>query len=196
MLAIWWGSNDCCNCQLYFYKFTDLCRLVLSIPIRTKTKVAPVSTFGMISLSDIHLLYAVSLILPSPFRDSTYYHKRIRLLYWRSVKLSLTSFLSSLFKPFSSQAGVFEVLLLRLSCLFDPDTKSLTLLNGAVYRRDAILPAGHIGHGRFLVDSLFDFVDRLNCFCLNDADMAMFCAVVLISPGKQTCWMSRSTFAS
>ena len=83
--------------------------------------------------------------------------------------------------------------MLRLACLFDTDTKTLTLLNGAVYRRDACLPVGahHAGpgggfhsQGRFLVDSLFDFVDRFNCLCLSDADIAVFCAVVLISPGQ------------
>lgn len=89
---------------------------------------------------------------------------------------------------------MFEVLLLRLTILFDTDNKSLVLLNGSIYRRDGCMMGsssstsnngGGVCQGRFLVDSLFDFVDRFNCLCLTDADIAMFCAVVLISPGKE-----------
>lgn len=85
------------------------------------------------------------------------------------------------------KAGVFEVLLLRLSVLFDPDNKKMTLLDGSVYRRDVCYAANslhHNGQGHFLVDSLFDFVDRFNSLGLNDADLAFFCAFVLISPGR------------
>ncbi len=81
---------------------------------------------------------------------------------------------------------MFEVLLLRLAILFDSDNKSLMLLDGTVYRRDVCPLGGGIsgGHGRFLVDSLFDFVERFNIMVLNDADIAVYCAIVLISPGK------------
>lgn len=89
---------------------------------------------------------------------------------------------------FPFQAGVFEVLLLRLAILFDTEKKSLMLLNGSIYWRDGCSSSAStpnvLGQGHFLVDSLFDFVDRFNILNLNDADIAMFCAVVLISPGN------------
>lgn len=92
---------------------------------------------------------------------------------------------------------MFEVLLLRLSVLFDSDSKSMMLFDGSVYRREGsggmIGSGGHTaggqcpvggGGGRFLVDSLFDFVERFNALYLNDADIALYCAIVLVSPGK------------
>uniref|UniRef100_A0A914V9E0 Nuclear hormone receptor E75 n=1 Tax=Plectus sambesii TaxID=2011161 RepID=A0A914V9E0_9BILA len=85
------------------------------------------------------------------------------------------------------KAGMFEVLLLRLAVLFDSETKSFMLLDGTVFRRDANhFPAGHgaSSHGRFLVDSLFDFIERFNALGLTDADIALYCCVVLFSPDR------------
>jgi len=36
----------------------------------------------------------------------------------------------------------------------------------------------------FLLDSMFDFADRFNKLNLNDDELALFSAVVLLSPGK------------
>ncbi|KRY74461.1 Nuclear hormone receptor E75, partial [Trichinella pseudospiralis] len=81
------------------------------------------------------------------------------------------------------KAGVFEALLLRLAPLFDTTTKSLMLLNGSIYQRGASIQGG-AGPSRFLVDSLFDFIERFNALELTDVEMALFSAVVLISSGR------------
>ncbi|OUC47648.1 zinc finger, C4 type, partial [Trichinella nativa] len=81
------------------------------------------------------------------------------------------------------KAGVFEALLLRLAPLFDTTTKSLMLLNGSIYQRGGTIQGG-AGPSRFLVDSLFDFIERFNALELTDVEMALFSAVVLISSGR------------
>lgn len=35
----------------------------------------------------------------------------------------------------------------------------------------------------FLLDSMFDFAERFNKLCLTDEELALFSAVVLMSPG-------------
>ena len=60
---------------------------------------------------------------------------------------------------------------------------TLVSLNGHVLNKDSI-PTG--ANARFLLDSMFDFAERLNSMHLNDAELALFCAVVLITPGKST----------
>lgn len=101
------------------------------------------------------------------------------------------------------KAGVFEVLLLRLLPLFHPTTRSLQLLDGSIYRREnpnlnldnniekngqqySQIGSNNNGQqgGRFLIDSLFDFIDRFNRMMLTEADLALFCALVLIAPDR------------
>ena len=36
----------------------------------------------------------------------------------------------------------------------------------------------------FLLDSMFDFAERFNKLCLRDEELALFSAVVLMSPGR------------
>ncbi|CAG0878716.1 unnamed protein product [Darwinula stevensoni] len=79
------------------------------------------------------------------------------------------------------KAGVFEVLLVRLACMFDSQRCTLVSLNGHVLNKDSI-PTG--ANARFLLDSMFDFAERLNSMHLNDAELALFCAVVLITPDR------------
>ncbi len=63
-----------------------------------------------------------------------------------------------------------------------------------VVRRESIGGTAQGGHGngamfgnaRFLMDSMFDFADRLNALQLSDAELALFSAVVVISPGELT----------
>ncbi|XP_071445699.1 ecdysone-induced protein 75B, isoforms C/D [Hetaerina americana] len=100
------------------------------------------------------------------------------------------------------KAGVFEVLLLRLACLFDAQTNTMTCLNGELLRRESIVshhassasnspssspsrsPTAHASNARFLVDSMFEFAARLNSLQLSDAELALFSAVVIIAPDR------------
>ncbi|XP_015930848.1 nuclear hormone receptor E75 isoform X3 [Parasteatoda tepidariorum] len=76
------------------------------------------------------------------------------------------------------KAGVFEVLLVRLACMFDSQASIVVCLNGQLMRRDT-LPAQ--SNARFLLDSMFDFAERLNSLHLLETEIALFCAVVVIS---------------
>ncbi|KFD52862.1 hypothetical protein M513_06172 [Trichuris suis] len=84
------------------------------------------------------------------------------------------------------KAGVFEVLLLQLSSLFDMNTKSLVLLNGSVYQRGGCPAQGNSGTGPncFLIDSLFDFIDHFTMLQVTDIELALFSAIILISSSR------------
>ncbi|GFR21903.1 nuclear hormone receptor E75 [Trichonephila clavata] len=79
------------------------------------------------------------------------------------------------------KAGVFEVLLVRLACMFDSQANSLICLNGQVLRRESLHSASN---ARFLLDSMFDFAERLNTLRLNDSEVGLFCAVVVIAADR------------
>jgi len=76
---------------------------------------------------------------------------------------------------------VFEVLLVRLAGLFD--SQALICLNGDLIRRDTIthMPPGN---AKFLMDSVFGLALRMNQFGLSDAEIGLFCAVVIITPDR------------
>ncbi|KAF4514106.1 UNVERIFIED_CONTAM: hypothetical protein B566_EDAN019058 [Ephemera danica] len=80
------------------------------------------------------------------------------------------------------KAGVFEVLLLRLAAMFDAQTGRLVCLNGQVLSRDSARLSA--SNARFLVDSMFDFAERLNNLGLSDAEVGLFCSVVVIAPDR------------
>lgn len=79
------------------------------------------------------------------------------------------------------KAGVFEVLLVRLACMFDSQTASMICLNGQVLKRDAI---HNSSNARFLMDSMFDFAERMNALRLTDAEIGLFCSVVVIAADR------------
>ncbi|KAF8786742.1 nuclear hormone receptor E75-like isoform X2 [Argiope bruennichi] len=79
------------------------------------------------------------------------------------------------------KAGVFEVLLVRLACMFDSHANSLICLNGQVLRRESLHSASN---ARFLLDSMFDFAERLNTLHLSDSEVGLFCAVVVIASDR------------
>ncbi|XP_050711412.1 nuclear hormone receptor E75-like isoform X4 [Eriocheir sinensis] len=79
------------------------------------------------------------------------------------------------------KAGVFEVLLVRLAAMFDARSNTMLCLNGQLLRREALHTSVN---ARFLVDSMFDFAERLNSLCLSDAELALFCAVVVLAPDR------------
>ncbi|CAH1100194.1 unnamed protein product [Psylliodes chrysocephalus] len=79
------------------------------------------------------------------------------------------------------KAGVFEVLLVRLACMFDSQTASMICLNGQVLKRDSIQNSSN---ARFLMDSMFDFAERMNSLRLSDAEIGLFCSVVVIAADR------------
>lgn len=81
--------------------------------------------------------------------------------------------------------GVFEVLLVRLAAMFDTASNTMLCLNGQLLRRDAL---HNSSNARFLMDSMFEFAERLNGLELNDAELGLFCAVVVIAAGNSTKW--------
>jgi len=79
------------------------------------------------------------------------------------------------------KAGVFEVLLVRLACMFDSETASMICLNGQVLKRESI---HNSSNARFLMDSMFDFAERMNSLRLSDAEIGLFCSIVVIAADR------------
>ncbi|XP_076351004.1 nuclear hormone receptor E75-like isoform X4 [Tachypleus tridentatus] len=79
------------------------------------------------------------------------------------------------------KAGVFEVLLVRLACMFDSRSNSMMCLNGQIIHREALHSSNN---ARFLLDSMFDFNERLNALRLSDGELGLFSAVVLIAADR------------
>uniref|UniRef100_A0AAG5DM04 NR LBD domain-containing protein n=1 Tax=Anopheles atroparvus TaxID=41427 RepID=A0AAG5DM04_ANOAO len=79
------------------------------------------------------------------------------------------------------KAGLFDALFVRLICMFDTTINSIICLNGQVMRRDTIQNGAN---ARFLVDSTFNFAERMNSMHLTDAEIGLFCAIVLITPDR------------
>lgn len=70
------------------------------------------------------------------------------------------------------KAGLFDALFVRLVCMFDTSMNSIICLNGQLMRRDAI----QMGvNARFLVDSTFNFAERMNAMQLTDTEIGLFC---------------------
>jgi hypothetical protein len=40
------------------------------------------------------------------------------------------------------------------------------------------------GNAKFLMDSVFEVAQRINRFSLSDAEIGLFCAIVIITPGN------------
>lgn len=79
------------------------------------------------------------------------------------------------------KSGLFDALFVRLICMFDAPINSIICLNGQVMKRDSIQNGAN---ARFLVDSTFKFAERINSMCLTDAEVGLFCAIVLITPDR------------
>lgn len=79
------------------------------------------------------------------------------------------------------KVGLFDALFVRLICMFDTEISSIICLNGQVMRRDSIQNGAN---ARFLVDSTFNFAERINSMNLTDAEIGLFCAIVLITPDR------------
>ncbi|CAH0604723.1 unnamed protein product [Chrysodeixis includens] len=79
------------------------------------------------------------------------------------------------------KSGLFDALFVRLICMFDAPLNSIICLNGQVMKRDSIQSGAN---ARFLVDSTFKFAERMNSMNLTDAEIGLFCAIVLITPDR------------
>ncbi|GBP69903.1 Ecdysone-inducible protein E75 [Eumeta japonica] len=79
------------------------------------------------------------------------------------------------------KSGLFDALFVRLICMFDAPLNSIICLNGQLMKRDSIQSGAN---ARFLVDSTFKFAERINSMNLSDAEIGLFCAIVLITPDR------------
>ena len=78
------------------------------------------------------------------------------------------------------KAGVFEVLLVRLACMFDSQTNSMICLNGLVLRREAL---HSVSNARFLMDSMFKFAEGMNGLKLTDHELG-----IVLRRGRHRTW--------
>ncbi|XP_070583365.1 nuclear receptor subfamily 1 group D member 2 isoform X2 [Erythrolamprus reginae] len=75
------------------------------------------------------------------------------------------------------KAGTFEVLMVRFTSLFDAKYRTVTFLSGKKYSLDNLRTMG----AGDLLNSMFEFSEKLNALKLSDEEMSLFTAVVLVS---------------
>uniref|UniRef100_A0A8D0H1L6 Nuclear receptor subfamily 1 group D member 2 n=1 Tax=Sphenodon punctatus TaxID=8508 RepID=A0A8D0H1L6_SPHPU len=75
------------------------------------------------------------------------------------------------------KAGTFEVLMVRFAFLFDAKERTVTFLSGKKYSLDDLHSMG----AGDLLNSMFEFSEKLNALQLSDEEMSLFTAVVLVS---------------
>lgn len=83
------------------------------------------------------------------------------------------------------KAGLFDALFVRLICMFDTDIDCVICFNGQLMRREEIrkVPNSALNTG-FLIESTFEYAKRFNVMNLSDAEIGLFCAIVLITPDR------------
>ncbi|KAF5896390.1 nuclear receptor subfamily 1 group D member 1-like, partial [Clarias magur] len=77
------------------------------------------------------------------------------------------------------KSGTFQVLMVRFCSLFDPKQRTVTFLNGQMY---PLMSLRALGMGA-LLDTMFDFSEKLSILGLESDEMSLFMAVVLVSAG-------------
>ncbi|XP_021943667.1 ecdysone-inducible protein E75 isoform X4 [Folsomia candida] len=77
------------------------------------------------------------------------------------------------------KAGVFEILLVRLACMFQGNT--MLCINGELLERETV--SAH-QNARFLLDSMFKFAEQFNKLGLSDEQIGIFCAMVVLAPDR------------
>ncbi|XP_019946432.1 nuclear receptor subfamily 1 group D member 2b [Paralichthys olivaceus] len=75
------------------------------------------------------------------------------------------------------KAGTFEVLVVRFASLFDVKDRTITFLGGKKYSVDTLRAMGSSD----LLNSMFDFSEKLTNLGLSEEEMSLFTAVVLVS---------------
>ncbi|XP_014854958.1 PREDICTED: nuclear receptor subfamily 1 group D member 1-like [Poecilia mexicana] len=78
------------------------------------------------------------------------------------------------------KSGTFQVLMVRFCSLFDPKERTVTFLNGQTY---SLASLRALGMGS-LLDAMFDFSEKLGSLGLEQDEMALFMAVVLVSADR------------
>nr|XP_020476475.1 nuclear receptor subfamily 1 group D member 2-like [Monopterus albus] len=80
------------------------------------------------------------------------------------------------------KAGTFEVLVVRFASLFDVKDRTITFLGGKKYSVDTLRAMG----AGDLLNSMFDFSEKLLSLCLSEEEMSLFTAVVLVSADRSS----------
>ncbi|XP_034748051.1 nuclear receptor subfamily 1 group D member 2b [Etheostoma cragini] len=78
------------------------------------------------------------------------------------------------------KAGTFEVLVVRFASLFDVKERTVTFLGGEKYCVDTLRAMG----AGDLLNSMFDFSEKLTNLGLTEEEMSLFTAVVLVSADR------------
>ncbi|XP_068560683.1 nuclear receptor subfamily 1 group D member 2b [Cebidichthys violaceus] len=78
------------------------------------------------------------------------------------------------------KAGTFEVLVVRFASLFDAKDRTVTFLGGKKYGVDTLRAMG----AGDLLNSMFDFSEKLINLGLSEEEMSLFTAVVLVSADR------------
>ncbi|OCT74164.1 nuclear receptor subfamily 1 group D member 2 [Xenopus laevis] len=78
------------------------------------------------------------------------------------------------------KAGTFEVLMVRFASLFDAKERTVTFLSGKKYSVDELRSMG----AGDLLNSVFEFSEKLSALQLSEEEMSMFTAVVLVSADR------------
>ncbi|XP_015226013.1 PREDICTED: nuclear receptor subfamily 1 group D member 1-like [Cyprinodon variegatus] len=78
------------------------------------------------------------------------------------------------------KSGTFQVLMVRFCSLFEPKERTVTFLNRQTY---SLASLRALGMGS-LLDSMFDFSEKLGSLGLEQDEMALFMAVVLVSADR------------
>ncbi|XP_051991306.1 nuclear receptor subfamily 1 group D member 2b [Xyrauchen texanus] len=78
------------------------------------------------------------------------------------------------------KAGTFEVLVVRFTSLFDVKERAVTFLSGRNYSVEALRSVG----AGDLLNSMFDFSEKLRALNLSEEEMSLFTAVVLVSADR------------
>lgn len=71
--------------------------------------------------------------------------------------------------------------MVRFASLFDAKDRTVTFLSGKKYSVDDLRSMG----AGDLLNSMFEFSEKLNALNLSDEEMSLFTAVVLVSAGKK-----------
>lgn len=88
-------------------------------------------------------------------------------------------FESLVFVSQQSKSFVLQVLVVRFASLFDVKDRTVTFLGGKKYSVDSLRAMG----SGDLLNSMFDFSEKLMNLGLSDEEMSLFTAVVLVSAG-------------
>lgn len=78
------------------------------------------------------------------------------------------------------KAGTFEVLMVRFASLFDAKERTVTFLSGKKYSVEELRS---MGAGE-LLNSVFEFSEKLRALQLSEEEMSLFTAVVLVSADR------------